>query len=273
MNRLRRGTRGRSQELSTEVITEEETALTEGSGGEIAEADEEESPELFQKAKAAIPNVDISEVSVDVLRERRYLWTARAFAIVSAVALCLNLILLVAIGALLPLKRVEPFLLTFQNKNEQVVKIQPLAGDMRAQEILSEAMIRQYVLLRNTMISDVDEMIFRWGPDGPIRWMSSNKVFNDFNKTVKDWLGRIKLEGLTREVRIESVVPNQNLWFVYIETRDMLPEAEEPALAKWLVKVQIRYFAKDQNEVKFVDRLKNPLGFSVVGYSIESVTE
>ena len=58
------------------------------------------------------------EISVDLLRERRYLWTARAFAIVSGVALCVNLVLLVAIMHLMPLKRVEPFLLTFQNKEE-----------------------------------------------------------------------------------------------------------------------------------------------------------
>mgnify|MGYP005968549351 CR=1 FL=1 len=213
------------------------------------------------------------EISVDQLRERRYLWTARAFAIVSAVALCVNLVLLLAITHMMPLKRVEPFLLTFQSKDEQVVKIRPLAKDMSAEDIISEAMIRQYVLLRNTMISDVDEMSFRWGPDGPLRWMSSAQVYNQFAKTVKDWLSRIKLEGLTREVRIESVVRNQNIWLVYIVTRDMLPEAEEPAISRWRIRLSIKYFAKDQKEVKYIDRLKNPLGFAVDGYSIESAND
>lgn len=213
------------------------------------------------------------ELSVDQLRERRYLWTARAFAIVSAVALCVNLVLLLAIVHLMPLKRVEPFLLTFQNKDEQVVKIRPLAKDMAAEDIISEAMIRQYVLLRNTMISDIDEMSFRWGTDGPLRWMSSVQVYNQFAKTVKDWLSRIKLEGLTREVRIESVVRNQNIWLVYIVTRDMLPEAEEPAISRWRIRLSIKYFAKDQKEVKYIDRLKNPLGFAVDGYSIESAND
>ena len=212
-------------------------------------------------------------MSVDQLRERRYLWTARAFAIVSAVALCVNLVLLVAIVHLMPLKRVEPFLLTFQSRDEQVVRIRPLAKNMSAEDIISEAMIRQYVLLRNTMIPDVEEMTFRWGPDGPIRWMSSAQVYNQFAKTVKDWLARIKLEGLTREVRIESVVRNQNIWLVYIITRDMLPEAEEPAISRWRIRLSIKYFAKDQREVKYIDRLKNPLGFAVDGYGIESANE
>ena len=213
------------------------------------------------------------EVSVDALRERRYLWTARAFAIVSAVALCVNLVLLLAILYLMPLKRAEPFLLTFQNRDEQVVKIQPLAKDMAAEDIISEAMIRQYVLLRNTMISDIDEMSYRWGTDGPLRWMSSPQVYNQFNKTVKDWLSRIKLEGLTREVRIESVVRNQNTWLVYIITRDMLPEAEEPVVSRWRIRLSVKYFTQDQREVKYVDRLKNPLGFAVDRYAIESANE
>ena len=144
---------------------------------------------------------------------------------------------------------------------------------MSAEDIISEAMIRQYVLLRNTMISDVDEMAFRWGDDGPLRWMSSPQVYNQFKKTVKDWLSRIKLEGLTREVRIESVVRNQNTWLVYIMTRDMLPEAEEPAISRWRIRLSVKYFAKEQQQVKYIDRLKNPLGFAVDGYAIESAND
>jgi len=213
------------------------------------------------------------EVSIDILRERRYLWTARAFAIVSAVAFCVNLVLLLAIAHLMPLKRVEPFLLTFQNREEQVVKIRPLAKDMAAEDVISEALVRQYVLLRNTMISDVDEMSFRWGPDGPLRWMSSHQVYNQFNKTVKDWLSRIKLEGLTREVRIESVVRNQDTWLIYIVTRDMLPEAEEPVVSRWRIRMSVQFFSRDQREVKYANRLKNPLGFAVDRYAIESANE
>lgn len=223
------------------------------------------------KQSAEMPSNE--ELSVDLLRERRYLWTARAFAIVSAIALCVNFVLLLAIFNLLPLKRVEPFLLTFQNKDEQVVHIRPLSKNLGAEDIISEAMIRQYVLLRNTMISDVDEMAFRWGSEGPLRWMSDPNVYNQFAKTIKDWLTRIKLEGLTREVRIESVVRQQDIWIVYIVTRDMLPEADEPVIQRWRVRLKIRYFAASQNKVKYINRLKNPLGFAVTAYSIESAND
>lgn len=248
------------QQLALKSSGENVPAKTASGSGAQKEAER-------QRARTA------EEISIDQLRERRYLWTARAFAIVSAVALCVNLVLLVTILHLMPLKRVEPFLLTFQNRDEQVVKIRPLSKDMAAEDIISEAMIRQYVLLRNTMVSDVDEMSFRWGSDGPLRWMSSNQVYNQFSKTVKDWLARIKLEGLTREVRIESVVRNQDTWLVYIVTRDMLPEAEEPVVSRWRIRMSIKYFSSDQREVKYINRLKNPLGFAVDKYAIESAND
>ena len=233
---------------------------------------EEPAAVKVRKKAPAMPSED--ELSVDLLRERRYLWTARAFAIVSAVALCVNLVLLIAMFNLMPLKRVEPFLLTFQSKEDQVVRIRPLSRDLGAEDILTEAMIRQYVLLRNTMIADVDEMASRWGNDGPLRWMSSPAVYKQFAKTVKDWLSRIKLEGLTREVRIESVVRQQDIWIVYILTRDMLPEADQPVTQRWRVKLKVRYFGMaSKNEVKYADRLKNPLGFVVLAYAIESAND
>ena len=38
--------------------------------------------------------------------EKRYLWTARAFAVVTAISICCNLILLLTISNILPLYRV-----------------------------------------------------------------------------------------------------------------------------------------------------------------------
>ena len=48
--------------------------------------------------------------------EKRYLWTARAFAVITALSLCCNIVLFLAIFQVMPLYRVEPFLLSFQNR-------------------------------------------------------------------------------------------------------------------------------------------------------------
>lgn len=241
---------------------------------------QEEKEEVVEKRQAPKKQVNSAtqeELSVDLLRERRYLWTARAFSIVSAVALCVNLILLFAILNLMPLKRVEPFLLTFQNKDEQVVNMRPLAKDLAADQIITEAMIRQYVLLSHTMTSNVEEMTYRWGTDGPIFWMSTPKIYKEFAKNNRDRISQIKVEGLTREVRIENVIQDQNIWYVHFRTQDMKPEADQPESQRWRASVQVRYLVnrrgRELYKVKYADRLKNPLGFKVVAYGIESAND
>ena len=62
------------------------------------------------------------EVFVANIAEKRYLWTARAFAVVSALSLCCNVILILAIFQVVPLYRVEPFLLTFHGVNDKMKK-------------------------------------------------------------------------------------------------------------------------------------------------------
>ena len=66
------------------------------------------------------------DVVVENATEKRYLWTARAFAIVFAVSLCCNMILLYVIVAIMPLYRVVPFLMSFEDKSEQIYKIIPV---------------------------------------------------------------------------------------------------------------------------------------------------
>lgn len=106
------------------------------------------------------------DVFVANVGEKRYLWTARAFAIITAISLCCNIVLILAIMQVLPLYRVEPFLLTFQNKEEQVYNIQPIKGRMEDQKAITEVFVRQYVLLRSSFDRDVQEMEARWMPGG-----------------------------------------------------------------------------------------------------------
>jgi type IV secretory pathway component VirB8 len=56
-------------------------------------------------------------------------------------------------------------------------------------------------------------------------------------------------------------------WDVDFRVEDMTPEYETPVVNELTAKVGIRYVAK--RNVKFNDRLKNPLGFTVYRYTME----
>ena len=98
--------------------------------------------------------------------EKRYLWTARAFAVVTAISLCCNMILLLTISNIVPLYRVEPYLLTLSNKEEQVYRIIPYTRNMDSEKAITETFIREYILLRTTLLADTEEMEARWQNGG-----------------------------------------------------------------------------------------------------------
>ena len=207
------------------------------------------------------------DVFVANVGEKRYLWTARAFAIITAISLCCNIVLILAIMQVLPLYRVEPFLLTFQNKEEQVYNIQPIKGRMEDQKAITEVFVRQYVLLRSSFDRDVQEMEARWMPGGPVQEMSSSAVYTEFlEKTAKKALDLIRVRSLQRNVRILTVNElGRGLRQVEYETQDMYPDSPAPEVNYWTASLRIAY---NRKSVKYGERLKNPVGFTVVRYSL-----
>ena len=95
-----------------------------------------------------------SERDVPALEGRRYLWIARAFAIGMFLSLCLNVVLGIAINALSPLIRVEPMLVTFKDHSEQLVKIEPFERGTSGFELMTESLVRDYVLSRHEIVLD-----------------------------------------------------------------------------------------------------------------------
>ncbi len=225
-------------------------------------------PTAQRPSSAPRKRVKASEDAVLVnASEKRYLWTARAFAVVTAISLCCNLVLLIAIMQLIPLYRVEPFLLTFQSKDEQVYNIVPINGKMEDRKSITEAFVREYVLNRSSFDSDLQEMEARWMPGGMIQEMSSSGVYADFlEKTAKRALKIIQTKGIIRMVRILTVNElDSGLWQVEYETQDMYPNSAAPEINYWTASLRIAYREKT---VKYGERMKNPVGFTVVRYSL-----
>ena len=97
--------------------------------------------------------------------------------------------------------------------------------------------------------------------------MSSPQIYQDFlNNTAKRALNIIRSRGLSREIKILSVNELTNgIWQVEYETRDMYPESTKPEVNYWTASLNVGYRKKT---VKYGDRLKNPVGFTVTRYSL-----
>ena len=211
--------------------------------------------------------VNNKDAFVANIAEKRYLWTARAFAIITAVSLCCNIVLLLAIAQVIPLYRVEPFLFTFQNKEEQVYNIQPVDRKMEDEKEITEVFVCEYVLLRSSFNLDIPEVEARWMPGGMIEEMSAPQVYEDFLKnTANRALELIRSRHMIRDVRIMTVNElGSGIWQVEYETRDMYPDSKTPEVNYWTASLKVGYRGK---RVKYKGRLKNPVGFTVYQYSL-----
>lgn len=241
-----------------EHISQENTKkiLLEGNGPKAP------SPQPIRKPRVS------SDVVVENATEKRYLWTARAFAVIFAISMCCNFILIYVIFAITPLYRVAPYLMSFADKGEQIYTIVPVQN-IYDQKYLTEIFVREYILLRNTFVNDIDEMQKRWGPEGLLQEYSSTGAYDKFyNEVAKPTIEKISQYNITRNIKIASVTEvggehGEPWWQVEFRMEDMAPSLETPRVSVWLASIKIKYRAK---KVKFGERLKNPLGFTVLDY-------
>ena len=218
------------------------------------------------EARHVVRNINRSEDSLVVnASEKRYLWTARAFAVVTAISLCCNLLLLLTVSNILPLYRVEPYLLTLSDKKEQVYNIIPYSKDMESQKAITETFVRQYILLRTTLLPDIEEMLSRWQEGGDLQEMSSPVVYQDFIKnTGTTLMQRMKRDGLTSNVKIITVNEIEDgVWQVEYKIDYYLPSSSQPTSFRYRASLKVQYVRR---RVKYKERLKNPVGFKVVSY-------
>lgn len=201
------------------------------------------------------------------IAEKRYLWTARAFAVITALSLCCNIVLMLAIFQVIPLHRVEPFFLTFQDQEEKVYNIVPVGAELRNRKSITEVFVRDYILQRSSFNRNLDAMKARWMPGGPVQEMSTDVIYQDFlDNVAKKAMSVIKEKGMERRVNILSINEiSDNIWQVEYETNDTYPDSVRPETAHWTASLTVGYRRKT---VKYGERLKNPLGFTVIKYSL-----
>ncbi|PZR86529.1 MAG: hypothetical protein DI537_28370 [Stutzerimonas stutzeri] len=184
---------------------------------------------------------------------------------------CLLIVCLVQANVIMqmfPLFRVVPFFVTFSDKDEQVVRIQPPTGNLRSLDILTEANVREYVKVRNTISRDDSINIARWG--GKIENMSTQEIYEGFLSEIKPVYEAAKAGKFTRSTIIDSVAKVQDGYYrVDFTTHDRtigsgLADTQERQNS---FSVELRAQNRPQ-DVTYNNRFQNPLGFKVVSYTV-----
>ena len=116
-------------------------------------------------------------VHVNAMPERRYLWTSRILVILAAISMSITMMLALTIYLLVPQKTVYPRILQINKYFSELELVQNDEVNTRATDLLAEQHITDYIILRNTITNDYDELMSRWGPGEIVYWFSAKPVY------------------------------------------------------------------------------------------------
>ncbi len=203
-----------------------------------------------------------AQVHVPALESRRYLWTARAYGIALYLSLLVNIALASAIFTLSPLKRVEPMLVTFSPKSEQVVRIEPFERGTKGFDLMTEKMVGEYVKIREEILPDEREMSERY--TNYIYNRTAADQFSIFQQTASKNFNEFRTRRINRYVDIIVVNRQGTGYIVEYETTDIDYTGREVQKLSWQATLAVDYV---EREIKFSEQYINPLGFTVTSYN------
>lgn len=216
------------------------------------------------------------EKEAESFKLRYYIWLSRFFIATTVLSMLFLISSSLSLFTLAPMVAVEPFLIINQDSTQEIVREEPITSDMSSKDKLMETFIKQYIIVRNTIINDPMEMRSRWMRGGMVNFLSSPEVFSSFNKTTQARWESIFKQALVREVEIISVGrqggAKSPVWKVDFKTYDLYDEQGKNQAQKEST-MRVRYWTASitgyfMKERQFVGRrLINPLGFTVTRYS------
>lgn len=208
-------------------------------------------------------------------KESYYCWLSRLVILFAIISLGFFASASLVLFRLVPEVTVEPFLIIRQDSSDAMVRYEPIAVDMASSKQMMETFIRQYVILRNTVLNDEREMQTRWFGGGMVAYMSSLQVFADFEKKSKVELNQLLRSNTVRDVEIISIGivggEKSPVWKVDFRTYDLSPEMRNEAsgsmvlVTKYWTASVTAFFVPER--LFMSKRLMNPLGFTVTRYS------
>lgn len=174
----------------------------------------------------------------------------------------------IAITMMIPGYKVVPVFVTFSDKADQVVRIEPPSGRLQTIDILAEQFVRDYVVMRHTITTDKAETIDRWG--SRVRLMSTETTYSKFLEETKPIYDEMEKGNFTRTIKVNSVLRTQpGFYQVELESFDRkqgqgLADTEDTR-TQWIVQMRVGYIPKN---VSYQQRNLNPFGFTVFEYSV-----
>ena len=196
---------------------------------------------------------------------------SRIMTFVLATAVVVLATLVITLGKLFPLDRPEIFFLTTTVRADQDVKLiemQPIDENL---DRYKRAFVREYIRYRNEVFTNPKAMYAKWNSDnGNVRIMSTDQVYADFINTTMftalmsempdfEFTCPVVFEGAPIYLTSEDRYQVKIRYFCADNTGRTWPKDYT---------IKLKLDTDDEPQMKWKDRIDNPLGLRVAEYMI-----
>ena len=205
-------------------------------------------------------------------KEIYFRWLSRLVLLCAIISLSFFLSSSLVIFRLAPEVIVEPLLIIRQSDSQSMVRYEPITVKMPSIRQLTEMFIKQYVIMRNTVVNDEDEMRTRWGPGGIVYCLSAPDVYRDFVGANINSVNKMFDPGYSSEVKIDNLKKegeSGSVWIVEFTIFNLSKaRGKDGSLVlktkRYRVSITPKFIPERQ---LYRARLINPLGFTVMKYN------
>ncbi len=193
-----------------------------------------------------------------------------------AVVLATALVVLGALGwtlyRMFPLNRPEIFFLTTEiraNQDVRLVQMQPASENL---DLYKNAFVREYLIHRNEVFSNANAMQKKWNAiDGAVRIMSDDNVYRDFAQTdmfvaMMSGMPDFNFRCPVNFIEGPTYLPSEDMYKVKIQY--FCDDNISGQTVKKEYTIKLKLSMEDNTEIRWADKIENPLGLWVSEYKI-----
>lgn len=200
---------------------------------------------------------------------------SRLMTFVFATAVVVLAVMGITLYKMFPLNRPQVFFLRARPSHTLEVTVRDMVPTDENLDFYKRAFIREYIKARNEITPNISDMRKKWtnDPSAAVRAWSNDAVFGDFAQT-RMWTALMnEIPGFELKCPVEFVqggITPRGANMYAVSFRQFCENSDGQVAAKDYT-IVLRLESDAETQVKWIDRLSNPLGIKVTQYTVESV--
>lgn len=208
------------------------------------------------------------EVRVTALRERRLLMALRGISLALIFSIVLNTVLAFIIVSLMPLKEIRPFLVQIAEEGTLVAAVRPIQDTFDAKDLLTEKLVREYVVNRHEILRSNSVMTTRWSPSGYMGTTTESSEYSRFRNNATQLIDEIRQRDGQRRATIVGVNTVTAGKVYLIDFVSTFYDQNDSVLEQKNYTATIEIGFRPLTNMTREQMLINPTGFTVLSYSL-----